>query len=68
MARNPSKPVVDRLEPAVKKVVASGEVRQRMWGVGFVVPPGAVDHRARFVKSEVGLWTRVVEDGDIEAE
>jgi hypothetical protein len=52
----------------VKKVVASGEVRQRMWGVGFVVPPGAVDHRARFVKSEVGLWTRVVEDGDIEAE
>jgi hypothetical protein len=68
VARNPSKPVVDRLEPAVKKVVASGEARQRMRGVRFVVPPGGVDQGARFVESEVGLWTHVVKTGDIEAE
>ncbi len=64
----PPRPLVCKLEPALKKVVALGEVRQRMRGVGFVVPPGTVDHRARFVESEVGLWTHVVKTGDIEAE
>ena len=68
VARNTPKAIVDKLEATMKKVMASAEVRQRMEGVGFVVPPGGVDHYTRFVKSEIDLWTRVIKTGGIKPE
>ncbi len=61
-------PVVDRLEAALRKVMTSPEIKQRMESVGFVVPqPGARPY-ADFVKSEIDLWTRVIKTAGIKPE
>jgi tripartite-type tricarboxylate transporter receptor subunit TctC len=66
--RNTPKPIVDKLEAAMKKVMGSAEIRQRMEGVGFIVPPQGGDAYAKVVKSEVDLWTRVIKTAGIKAE
>ena len=66
--RNTPKPIVDKLEAAMKKVMGSPEIRQRMEGVGFIVPPQGVEPYTKFVKSEVDLWTRVIKTAGIKAE
>lgn len=68
VARNTPKPIVDKLEAAMAKVMGSADIRQRMEGVGFVVPPSGIDHYSRFVKSEIDLWTRVIKTGGIKPE
>jgi tripartite-type tricarboxylate transporter receptor subunit TctC len=58
-------PIVDKLEAAMKKVMSSPEVVQRMESVGFVIPPlGSAPYTA-FVKSEIDLWTRVIRQAGI---
>jgi tripartite-type tricarboxylate transporter receptor subunit TctC len=52
----------------MKKVMGSPEIRQRMEGVGFIVPPQGGDAYAKVVKSEVDLWTRVIKTAGIKAE
>jgi len=62
------KPIVDKLEAAMKKIMTSPEIRQRMDSVGFVIPPQGSDHYTKFVKSEIDLWTRVIRTAGIKAE
>jgi tripartite-type tricarboxylate transporter receptor subunit TctC len=62
------KPVVDKLEAAMKKVMASPAVRQQLESTGFVVPVQGADVYTRFVKSEIELWTRVIKTAGIKAE
>lgn len=62
------KAVTDKLEAAMKKVMASPEIKQRLESVGFVVPPQGGEAYARFVKSEIDLWTRVIKTAGIKAE
>ena len=61
-------PVVAKLEAAMKKIMGSPEIRQRMESVGFVIPPQGGDVYTRFVKSEIDLWTRVIKTAGIKAE
>jgi tripartite-type tricarboxylate transporter receptor subunit TctC len=61
-------PVVAKLEAAMKKIMTSPEIRQRMESVGFVVPPQGGEPYTRFVKSEIDLWTRVIKTAGIKAE
>jgi len=61
-------PIVDKLEAAMKKMNASPEVRQRLEAIGFVVPPAGAAAYARFVKSEIDLWTKVIQVGGIKPE
>ena len=61
-------PIVDKLEAAMKKIMASPEIRQRMEGVGFVVPPTGAKAYHDFVKSEIELWTRVIKTAGIKPE
>jgi tripartite-type tricarboxylate transporter receptor subunit TctC len=62
------KPIVDKLEAAMKKIMTSPEIRQRIESVGFVIPPQGSEPYARFVKSEIELWTRVIKTAGIKAE
>ena len=61
-------PIVDKLEAALRKIMTSPEIRQRLESVGFVVPtPGARPY-TEFVKSELDLWTRVIKTAGIKPE
>ncbi|MEO5771660.1 MAG: tripartite tricarboxylate transporter substrate binding protein [Burkholderiaceae bacterium] len=61
-------PIVDKLEAALRKIMTSAEIKQRLESVGFVVPaPGAKPYND-FVKSEIDLWTRVIKTAGIKPE
>ncbi len=61
-------PIVDKLEAALRKIMTSAEIKQRLESVGFVVPaPGAKPY-ADFVKSELELWTKVIKTAGIKPE
>ena len=62
------KAVVDKLEAAMKKIMASAEIKQRMEAVGFVVPPQGAAPYTQLVKREIDLWTRVIKTAGIKAE
>jgi tripartite-type tricarboxylate transporter receptor subunit TctC len=61
-------PVVDKLDAALKKIMASPEIKQRLEATGFVVPqPGAKPY-TDFVKSEIDLWAKVIKTAGIKPE
>lgn len=62
------KPIVDKVEAAMKKVMTSPEIRQRMESVGFVIPAQGSAPYTRFIQSEIELWTRVIKTAGIKAE
>jgi tripartite-type tricarboxylate transporter receptor subunit TctC len=62
------RPVVDKLEAAMKKIMSSPEIKQRMESVGFVIPPQGSAHYTAFIKSEIDLWTRVIKTAGIKPE
>jgi tripartite-type tricarboxylate transporter receptor subunit TctC len=62
------RPIVDRLEAAMKKIMASPEIKQRMESVGFVIPVQGSEAYTKFVQSEIDLWTRVIRTAGIKAE
>ena len=60
--------VLGKLETAMKKVMNSPEIRQRMESVGFVVPPQGSKQYTDFVRSEIDLWTKVIKTAGIKSE
>ncbi|MEY2873085.1 MAG: hypothetical protein RLZZ373_456 [Pseudomonadota bacterium] len=61
-------PVVDKLDAALKKIMTSPEIKQRLEATGFVVPqPGAKPY-TDFVKSEIDLWAKVIKTAGIKPE
>lgn len=68
VVRGTPQPIVDKLEAALRKVMTSPEVKQRLESVGFVVPaPGAAAY-TKFVQAELDLWTRVIKTAGIKPE
>jgi len=61
-------PIIDKLEAAMKKVMASPEIKQRMDAVGFTIPTQGSVPYTKFIKSEIDLWTRVIKTAGIKAE
>lgn len=61
-------PIVDKLEATMKKIMSSPETRQRMESVGFIVPEQGGAVYTKFVKSEIDLWTRVIQTAGIKAQ
>ncbi len=61
-------PIVDRLEAALRKVMTSPEVKQRLEATGFVVPPPGAAAYTQFVGKEIELWSRVIKTAGIKAE
>ncbi len=61
-------PVIDKLEAAMKKIMASAEIKERMASQGFVIPPQGSVAYAQFVKDEIALWTKVIKAAGITAQ
>ena len=61
-------PIVDKIEAAMKKIMATAEFRQRLESIGFVVPAPGSGPYTQFVKSELALWTRVIKTAGIKPE
>lgn len=61
-------PIVAKLEAAMKKIMTSPEIKQRMESVGFVIPPQGGEHYTKFIQSEIDLWTRVIKTAGIKSE
>ncbi len=66
--RGTPQPIVDKLEAALKKIMTSPEIKQRLESVGFVVPTPGGAHYTQFIKSEIELWTRVIKTAGIKTE
>jgi tripartite-type tricarboxylate transporter receptor subunit TctC len=68
VAKGTPQPIVDKLEAALRKVMTSEPTKQWLETKGFVVPaPGAAPY-AKFVSSEIDLWTRVIKTAGIKPE
>ena len=61
-------PIVDKLEAAMRKIMATPEFGQRLESIGFVVPASGSGPYTQFVKSELELWTRVIKTAGIKPE
>jgi len=68
VAKGTPQPIVDKLEAALRKVMTSPEIKSKLETLGFVVPaPGGAAY-AKFVASEIDLWTRVIKSAGIKPE
>jgi tripartite-type tricarboxylate transporter receptor subunit TctC len=61
-------PIVDKLEAALRKVMTSPEIKQKLESTGFVVPPPGAAAYTQFVQKELDLWTRVIKTAGIKPE
>jgi tripartite-type tricarboxylate transporter receptor subunit TctC len=68
VAKGTPQPVVDKLEAALRKVMTSPEIKSKLETLGFVVPPPGGAAYAKFVASEIDLWTRVIKTAGIKPE
>lgn len=60
--------VVAKLEGALRKIMTSPELKQRLESVGFVVPAPGGPAYAKFVADEIDLWSRVIKSAGIKQE
>jgi tripartite-type tricarboxylate transporter receptor subunit TctC len=60
--------IVARLEGAMKDVMGSPSVRQRMESNGFVIPPQGSQHYTAFVRAEKDRWSKVIRTAGIKPE
>jgi len=68
VAAGTPRPIVDRLEAEIAKIMASPAIKQRMDANGFVIPTQGSKHYTAFVKSELERWTRVIKAAGIKPE
>ncbi len=61
-------PIVDKLEAAMKKIMATPEIKERMASQGFIVPPQGATAYTKFVQDEIALWTKVIKQAGIKAQ
>ena len=61
-------PIIDKLDAAMRKIMSSPEIKQRLESVGFVVPPSSPELYTKFLQSEIELWTRVIKTAGIKPE
>lgn len=68
LPRGTPQSIVDKLESAMKKIMSSPSIRERMESVGFVIPTQGSAAYTEFVKQELELWTRVIKTAGIKAD
>jgi tripartite-type tricarboxylate transporter receptor subunit TctC len=61
-------PIVDKLEAAIKEVMQSPAIVQRMSSQGFVIPPLGNKPYVEFVGKELSQWDRVIKTAGIKAQ
>jgi tripartite-type tricarboxylate transporter receptor subunit TctC len=66
-ARTP-RPVIDTLNAAMVKTLASPEVRERLEALAAPPIGGTPEQLAQYMRSEIDKWARVIKAGNIKAE
>lgn len=61
-------PIVDKLEAAIKEVMTSPAIVQRMASQGFVIPPLGQKPYVDFVAKEIVQWEKVIKTAGIKAQ
>lgn len=61
-------PIVDKLEAAIKEVMQSDAIKQRMASQGFVIPPLGNKPYVEFVAKEITQWDKVIKTAGIKAQ
>ena len=56
------RPIVDRLNAEIVKVLRTPEMKDRLVGMGFEVVGNRPEELAAFLKSEIAKWTKVVKE------
>ena len=62
------KPIVDRINAEMKKIIARPEVKQRLAEMGFDAFSSTPEELGDFVKSELQVWGKLVKEAGIEPE
>jgi tripartite-type tricarboxylate transporter receptor subunit TctC len=60
--------IIEKLEAAMKQIMASPAIVQRMEGQGFTVPAQGSKIYTDFVKSEIANWSNVIKTAGIKAQ
>ncbi len=61
-------PVVAKLEAAIREVMTSAPIKQRMDAQGFVIPAQGAKPYSEFVAMEMDRWTKVIKTAGIKAQ
>jgi tripartite-type tricarboxylate transporter receptor subunit TctC len=59
--------IVLRLNAEVTRLVAQGEVQQRLADLGMTIATGTPEALDDYIKSEIGKWAKVIKDAEIKA-
>jgi tripartite-type tricarboxylate transporter receptor subunit TctC len=62
------KPVVDRLNAELQKILATPEAQEQLLQQGAYAVQMTPDQSAARVRQEIGMWAKVIKDANIKAE
>jgi tripartite-type tricarboxylate transporter receptor subunit TctC len=65
VARGTPAPVVERLEAALRRVMASAEMQRAMHAEGLTLPPAGAEAHAQLLAREITRWQRLVRESGI---
>ena len=68
VARGTPAPVVERLQAALRRIMASPAMQRQMQAEGLTSPPAGPEAHARLMEREIVRWQRLVRDAGIAAE
>jgi tripartite-type tricarboxylate transporter receptor subunit TctC len=68
VAKGTPQPIVEKLEAAIKEVMTSPAIKQRMDSQGFVIPPLGQKPYSEFVTKEMLQWDKVIKTAGIKAQ
>jgi tripartite-type tricarboxylate transporter receptor subunit TctC len=68
VAKGTPPPIVEKLEAAIKEVMQSQAIKQRMDSQGFVIPTLGQKPYADFVAKEIVQWDKVIKTAGIKAQ
>jgi tripartite-type tricarboxylate transporter receptor subunit TctC len=68
VAKGTPQPIVEKLEAAIKEVMTSPAIKQRMDSQGFVIPPLGQKPYSEFVAKEMLQWDKVIKTAGIKAQ
>ncbi len=68
VAKGTPQPIVDKLEAAIKEVMQSPAIKQRMEAQGFVIPTLGIKPYSDFVAKEIVQWDKVIKTAGIKAQ